>query len=327
MPYYISQEKDVNAYPLNEFMAFYENELTLGTWKQASGVDIFYGYVINKSAHKCIVISQGRSESLIKYAEFVYELYKNGYSVFMFDHQGQGESSRLLDNRQIGFVGSFNDYVDDMHGLLDKVLNPILRKHEQHNVQKILMCHSMGGAIGALYIQAHPAVFAKLVMSAPMIGVLTPVSEATTYFIFSAVQKARNILGMTNAYVWGQGDYQAQPFAKNPLTNCPIRYRVFREMMAKHSQNQLGGISFTWLLRAIDAMRTLRSAAPDMLLPVLVFQAQQEQIVDNVKMTQFVEKLPNCTFIKVDNAKHELLFEKDAVRAKVLTKMLAFIES
>ena len=325
MPFYISREENVDAYPDNEFMAFYQSRVTTGICKHPNTIDSFYGYVINERATKCVVICQGRSESLIKYAEVVFELYQNGYSVFMFDHQGQGQSSRLLKNRHIGYVKSFDDYVVDMHELIKNILTPILSKYKQDNLPKSLLCHSMGGAIGTLYVQKHPTVFTQLVMTAPMIGVLTPISEQATQSLFKTVNAARELFGLCDTYLWGQGNYLAHPFAKNQLTNCEVRYRVFREMMTSYPQNQLGGISVTWLIQAIAAMVKLRLGAADMSLPILVFQAEQEQIVDNHKMNQFVEKLPNCEFIKVANAKHELLFEKDSVRVAVVTKILEFL--
>ncbi|MFT6269617.1 MAG: lysophospholipase [Alphaproteobacteria bacterium] len=325
MPYYISHENNVNAYPQTDSMAFFQDKFTTGIWKQASGVDSFYGFVINDKASKCIVISQGRSESLVKYAEFIYELYQNGYSVFMFDHQGQGLSSRLLSNRHIGYVKNFNDYVEDLHALIEKVLNPLLVKHNQGDLHKVLLCHSLGGAIGTLYVQVYPNVFSKLVLSAPMLGILSPVSESLLQFILIIVLKLRGIFGLKDNYILGQGDYHAQAFDKNQLTNSKVRYRIFREMMANYPQNQLGGISANWLLQSIYGMRKARANASSILLPTLVLQAEQEQIVDNEKMTQFAEELPQASLVVVANARHELLFEKDEVRASIVAKILNFI--
>lgn len=139
--------------------------------------------------------------------------------------------------------------------------------------------------------------------------------------------KTRDILGLDNGYVWGQSDYQAYPFEQNRLTNCKVRYRVFREMMADYPHNQLGGISFMWLLQAIYAMRALRAQAANIVLPTLVFQAEQEHIVDNQKVTQFVKSLPAATFVTVAKAQHELLFEKDEVRESVVRQIFDFLNT
>jgi lysophospholipase len=305
-------------------MTFFQSKVTTGLWRQAAGVDLSYGFVINANARKCIVISQGRSESLVKYAEFMYELYQNGYTVFMLDHQGQGQSSRLLANRHVGYVKSFDDYVEDLHKVIEKVLNPVLVKNNQGDLQKVLLCHSMGGAIGTLFVQAYPFVFSQLVMTAPMLGILSPVGESQTQFVLRAVLKFRGMFGLPDKYFWGQGNYEAHPFDENVLTNSKVRYRVFREMMENYPQNQLGGISLCWLLQSIYGMRKARANAPSILLPTLVFKAEQEQIVDNHKIEQFVKELPQATLISVPNAQHELLFEQDKVRAPVITTILDF---
>jgi lysophospholipase len=327
MRYYINHEDNVNDYPKNDFMEFFNTKVTTGTWKHLSGVDSFYGFVINKKASKCFVISQGRSESIVKYAEFIYELYQNGYSVFIFDHQGQGGSTRLLSNRHIGHVKNFNDYVEDLHTLLEKVLTPILVDNNQDQLQKVLMCHSMGGTIGCLYVQAYPVVFSHLVLSAPMLGILLPIGESFFEFILRVVLKLRRTLGLPSAYLWGQVDYLVTPFDENRLTNSTIRYRVFREMMANYSQNQLGGVSFNWLLQSIYGMRDARTNASNIAVPILVFQADQEYIVDNKKIAEFAEAVSQCTVVKVQNAQHELLFEQDEARTLVVTKILDFVDT
>lgn len=325
MAYFISQESNVSDYPNNDFMAFYDTKVSTGVWKQASGVESFYGFVSHKQASQCIVISTGRSESVVKYAEFIFELYQNGYSVFIMDHQGQGLSSRLLVNPQIGFVNKFDDYVEDLNGLLDKVLTPLLVKHKQTELPKVLLCHSMGGAIGTLYVQKYPMTFTKLILSAPMLGVVAPLPEWFTKFIVTTVLKLRALLKLPTVYFWGQGDYQAGPFNNNLLTNSEVRYKVFREMMVSYPQNQLGGISFEWLLQAIIGMRLARARAKSILLPTLVLQAQQEQIVDNKVMKQFASDVPNAQLLIVPNAQHELLFEQDEARTITLTKILDFL--
>lgn len=325
MSYYISHESKVNDYPNNDFMAFFEKEVRSGVWKQASGVESFYSFVANEQASQCVVISSGRSESVIKYAEFIYELYQNGYSVFIMDHQGQGRSSRLLANPQIGFVNTFDDYVEDLKSLVEKVLNPLLLKHKQLSIPKTLFCHSMGGAIGVLYVQKYPMEFAKLILSAPMLGVQAPLPEWATKVIVNMVVQLRSVWQLPVNYFWGQTDYNAEPFDNNQLTNSEVRYRVFREMMTNYPQNQLGGISFEWLLHAIEAMGLARARANAIMLPTLIFQSEQEQIVDNEKMNQFAKDLPHGELIIVPNAQHELLFEQDEARAIVLTKILDFL--
>ncbi len=327
MTHYISKQSDVDLYPNNEHYQFFDDQVEKGVWKQAKGIDLFYAFAFNPQAKACVVISVGRAEAVTKYAEFIYELYQNNYTVFIFDHQGQGGSSRALQNRQIGYVANFTDYVDDLDDLLQKVLAPLLNQHQQQNLPKYLIGHSMGGAIGTLYVQRYPKVFHKLVLSSPMFGIATPLPEWIIQIIVAWAVKLRKFFGVSAGYVWGQGDYQAYPFAGNRLTNSEIRYRVFREVMANYPDDQLGGISFDWLLQAIIAMQELRAQAKNILLPCLILQAQREQVVDNKLMHQVAQIIPDCEFVKVANAQHEILFEEDPARTFAMTKILDFLKA
>lgn len=325
MSYFISQDNSVNDYPNSDFMAFFNEKVNLGVWRQASGIESYYGFVAHENAKQCIVISSGRSESVIKYAELIHELYQNGYSVFIMDHQGQGLSTRKIVNPQIGYVNTFDDYVEDLKNLIEQVLNPLLKQEDQENLTKFLLCHSMGGAIGALFVQKYPLEFSKLILCAPMMGIVLPLPEWLTKGIAKVIINTRSLLKLPVTYLWGHADYQAPAFEDNNLTNCEIRYKVFREMMDTYPKNRLGGISFEWLVQAIDAMSLARARAKTILIPTIVFQAEQEQIVDNDKMTQFTNSLPCANLIVVSNAKHELLFEKDETRTLVLTNILDFL--
>src|SRR5271165_2435125 len=112
-----------------------------------------------------IVISSGRTESFIKYKEFIYDLYLEGYSVFIADHRGQGLSDRVLASeakRQIGHVHDFQDYVSDLKQFYTDFVRPIGQK------KHVLLGHSMGGCIASLYLETYTQDFDAAVLCSPM---------------------------------------------------------------------------------------------------------------------------------------------------------------
>lgn len=324
MPYFFSDENTVSQFPNTPYMQMFES-LEKDYYTQTDGTNSFYCFAPNEQAKGVVVLSTGRSECLHKYAELIYEFVQNEYSVFIFDHRGQGLSSRLTDDTHIGHIGRFDDYVSDMKSLVDNVLAEKLDSIGQVHLPKYLVCHSMGCAIGTLFVHKHPKYFDKLVLSAPMFGVQAPVPEWFSYFVVSTVVSIRKILRLPIVYFWGQGKYVDLPFEANTLTNCPIRYKAFRAAMTRYADNQLGGMSFEWFKQAIIAMRAIRLRAPDIKTDTLILKAGEEKIVDNACMLAVAQSMTNAQLLEVNKAQHEILFEKDNARKTALTHIYDFI--
>ena len=176
-----------------------------------------------------VVISSGRIESLVKYKEVVYDFYQNGYSVFIHDHRGQGLSGRMLDNPQIGYVQCFDDYVSDFKQFIDQVVS----ESSQHKPK--LLCHSMGGAIGALTVMRYPELFDRVAFSAPMFGIRPSLPNWFANLLLSL----HAVLNKKNAYFFGQKNYESKPFKTNELTHSEIRYQIFRQEYQTDTTSQI----------------------------------------------------------------------------------------
>jgi lysophospholipase len=279
-------------------------------------VEIAYAYALHPQALGAVVISSGRIESLIKYKEVVYDLYQNGYSVFIHDHRGQGLSGRMLDNPQIGFVGSFTEYVADFKTFIDEVVT----KKTQHKPN--LLCHSMGGSIGALTVLRYPEMFQKVAFSAPMFGIRPPLPD----WFATLLLNLHGVINNKKAYFFGQKNYDEQPFAANELTHSEIRYQIFRQEYQTTPQVQLGGVSGHWLKMAMKAMDEVEQNVHRFPIPALVIQAGADQIVDNKRQSRVVAKMANAKLMLINGSKHELLEEQDKFRVPCLTAILDFFK-
>ena len=138
-----------------------------GYMKSADGTRIHYGYVTTPVPKAAIVISHGFTECMPKYYEMIYYFAKAGYSVYMVEHRGHGFSERSVSDMSMVTVNSFDEYVSD----LDMFIREIVMKREGRR-PLYLYGHSMGGAIAAMYLEKHPEVFTKAVLSSPMIEML-----------------------------------------------------------------------------------------------------------------------------------------------------------
>ena len=147
--------------------------------------NIYWCKLTNPEHKKAVLIVNGRIESSWKYQELFYDLYRQGFDVYSFDHRGQGLSDRLLSDSDMGHVYDFTDYIDDM--------DIVVKKHDLSEYQQcFIIAHSMGGAIATRYLQTHPEhPFTGLILSAPMFGInlpwyLSPIAIPVTQ-IMSAV--------------------------------------------------------------------------------------------------------------------------------------------
>jgi alpha-beta hydrolase superfamily lysophospholipase len=116
---------------------------------------------------RLIVLAHGYGEHIGRYEHVAGALVERGAAVYGADHLGHGESEgeRVL-------IANFDHVVADLHAVVQLA-------REQHPALPVVMvAHSMGGLIGALYAQRHGDELAGLVLSAPSVGlaaVLAPV--------------------------------------------------------------------------------------------------------------------------------------------------------
>jgi lysophospholipase len=312
--YVFCSENDLISKYATVIQPFWDSSVTQGKFAGVGDVAIVYAYAVHPEALGSVVISSGRIESLIKYKEVVYDLYQNGYSVFIHDHRGQGLSGRMLDNPQIGYVQDFAEYVADLKQFIDDVVT----KKTQFKPQ--LLCHSMGSTIGALTVLRYPEMFQKVAFSAPMFGIRPPLPNWFAKLLLSL----HGAVNTKNAYFFGQENYDNQSFATNELTHSEIRYQIFRQEYQIAPQVQLGGVSGHWLKVAAQAMDEIEQNVHDFPIPALVIQAGADQIVDNKRQSRVVAKMAHSKLIVIDGSKHELLEEQDKFRVPCLTSVLDF---
>ena len=315
----ITQEDGLNETYQQKIIPFWQHSLTQASFIAKDGLNIAYAYVIHPQAKGSIVISSGRIEAYIKYKELVFDLYHNGYSVFIHDHRGQGQSGRMVANPHLGYVDDFNDYVDDFELFMQRVVLPRISH------QPVLLGHSMGCAIGALYCLHYPLRFSKAVFSAPMFGIRPALPKWFATLLVKSHFALGRLLSKQYGYFFGQQDYVNHDFVGNNLTHSVIRYDIFRQEYAHNPQVQLGGVSGHWLHAAAQAMDEIEDTAEKFPIPSLVIQAGGDEVVDNRRQRKVVAKMPRSELTIIEHAKHELLMEQDPYRIATMQAALTFI--
>lgn len=307
----------------------------LGEFHAFTGINntrINYAAFRQQEHSRSLIISPGRCESYLKYKELIYDLYQNGYDIYIIDHRGQGKSARLLANKDKGYVESFDYYADDLYTFIKTVVNA--RVHNNEN-KPYLLAHSMGGAIAIRMFQRHNNVIKAAVLSSPLIAIhssIVPVWLAQTVIIFSKI--LNQLLSKEPWYFLGQGNYQEKKFKDNALTQSKIRYQQCSDLYHKHPEIQLGGVTTHWLDEVIKTEQNIFNELKQVNLPITVIQAGADSVVDNKAQLNFCRKLhainehscPNGKPFIVKDARHELFFEQDKYRNKAIRYTLDWFD-
>lgn len=316
--YLINSENILKENYSKVIQPFWQQHMQSGEFSGVDGVMIRYAYAVHPRAIGSVAVSSGRIETLIKYKEVVFDLYNNGYSVFIHDHRGQGLSGRMTVNPQQGYVDDFSDFVADFKDFYEQIIAP----NSQHT--PLMLCHSMGGTIGTLYALKYPNDFAKIALSAPMFGVRPALPDWLGKFLISSNLLVSRCLGSQPRYFMGQGDYQAESFANNILTHSESRYQIFIDEYEVHPEVKLGGITPQWLRAAVSAMDSVKQQAGQFAIPMLLMQAGADKIVDNDSQDRVAELVPDCQKLVFAGASHELLMEVDKYRRHCFAAVLEF---
>lgn len=303
----------------SEISPFWETQVQHDTFSGTADISIKVAYYLQSDPKGNIVISSGRSEGMLKYQELFFDLVNHGYSVFILDHRGQGESGRMADNPDKGHVADFQDYVADLNTFIKEWVLP------RSGVKPHLLCHSMGCAIGANYLIKHPSDIDKVVFGSPMFGLDLPLPDWMVNGILATSKWINDQFSNQPWYFLGQGNSKVLPFKDNYVTHSQVRYDVTNKAMDKKNV-QLGGITTQWLIAANKGMRNLQDRASQIIQPMLILQAQEEKVVSNKAQNLFCDNAQNCKLLPIEKAYHEIFLEKDNPRTKAMNALLEFFE-
>lgn len=274
-------------------------------------------------AKNWLLLLHGRSEFIEKYAEVILELQGRGFDVVTMDWRGQGLSTRpLADEPMKGHIDNFQTYFDDLDALWDEVLVSTL------NIQAALpvLAHSMGGHISLRYAALRPERIAKLATTAAMVDL--PSMGLPKWVARGGAKLLRSMRG-PEPYFIGQRpqvpeDFQ---FALNSVTKDKARFETDMAWLKACPDLALGGPTLGWVVAAINSIEETERAdfGPKLTMPILLASARADRVVPYKAHDDLAARLPKCTFLKVEGSEHEVLRERDTIRAAFYTAFDAFM--
>jgi lysophospholipase len=288
----------------------------------ARGMDISVFTLQGLGTKGDMFLVPGQGEFIPKYYEIAYDFILRGYSaVHIIDHRGQGSSPRVLENSPLkGSVEKFADYVEDL-GLY---VNSVRAKRPGQKLY--LVAHSMGGAISTIYLNQtrKEKIFEAVAFSAPMLGVRAPIAKDTRY-LKPVLVALCSIPKTCNDFAPGKGQFNLYlDFKGNVLTHSEARWKMHQAMLKEDSTLGISGPTNRWVLEATRASEQIAKIAPPKNVPMILFQASNDDVVLPRAQIKYCAKSKSCQLIKVSGANHEILQESDGIRENVVNKIDAF---
>lgn len=261
----------------------------------------------------------GRSEFIEKYFEVIGELRRRGFAVATMDWRGQGGSGRMLRNPRKGHIDSFEQYDDDLAAFMQEIVLP------DSPAPYFALAHSMGGNILLRCALSRTVWFDRIVTTAPMLHLVLPISQGTLH----GMAECLSMLGLGSAYLPGGGDTAVDtiPFKNNVRTSDPRRHARAADIVAAAPHLGLGGPTVQWVNAACDSMALL--ASPDfpqrVTVPVMMFGASHDRVASTPEIERLAAQMRVGAFLLVPGARHEIMMERDEIRAQFWAAFDAFI--
>lgn len=306
---------------MNNIVLPYINQyLKEGYFNSDNDIKLYYRSYILPESKDTIVISHGFTESSLKYEEVIYYFLKSGYSVFAIDHRGHGNSSREISDSSLVYIDDFDNYITDFKAFMDKVVTK-----EQPDNNLYLYAHSMGGAIGTLFLEEYPSYFDAAILTTPMLGVKTGYPE----FFTKTISSIYKLINNGKSYVWGQTEYNSTPNFEYSAGNSKARYEYYFKNTINNENYQTSAASFAWLNSALkgSSKATDESNLEKIKIPILLFQAENDDFVLPEDQYIFAEEVDTCEFIFVPNSKHEIYSSDIDILAPYFNTIFDFLNN
>ena len=322
---FISFSKEINYSYIKEIhyqeemstkvIPFLNNLKTTGNFLGKEDKNIYYEKFIVSNPKASIILVHGFGESIEKFYELIYYFTKEDYSVYALEHRGHSRSDKFNKKSQI-YVDNYNYYLDDLKYFIDNFVLPNSNKN-------YLFAHSMGGGIGALFLQKYPDYFEKAILNTPMLEInlgKAPKFLAKPYTITNLLFNNGDKLAP------GEKPFESEYNLEKSSTSSKERYEYYYHKTLKDSSLQNGGASIKWLKESLDLTKeaTKISNIKNIKTKTLLFQAGRDTYVKPKGQNKLAKYSDKVTLVHISSSKHEIYREVDSILHPYLYTVMNF---
>jgi lysophospholipase len=290
-----------------------------GNFAAPDGAKLRWGHLPAANPRAECVMVGGFTECIEKYFETTADFAARGLSVWCLDWRGQGGSERPRRWPSRPRPRRYDRDANDL-ALFAKQLPP--PRHP-----RLLIGHSMGGAIALVCLRQSPGLFDAAILSAPMLGIRT---GGVPQPVARCIAGAARASGLGLCFVPGAGPWRPDRIPSPEISRtssdperCLLQYGWF----SARAQLRVDQPTYAWLDASLRLVR--RISRPKFLreirTPILLASAGIESFVDTAAHHRAAHALRDCTLIEFPDSKHEPFLEQDPIRNRWLDAISGFV--
>jgi lysophospholipase len=291
-----------------------------GEFTTRDGAILRWGHLPVDSPRAVCLLVTGFREFIEKQFETVRDLAAHGIEVWCLDWRGQGRSTRPRRWPTRPRARRFDRDAAELAEFAEAML--------PNDLPRVLIAHSMGGAIGVLCLHAHPELFDAAVLSSPLLGLrLGRVPHASLRAITGPMRAA----GLGSRLL--PGARRRLPPGRLPspdrsrATSDPERCRLHYAWITADPSLRVDGPTFGWIDSALAMLGRIGKAEflGGIETPILLGSAGRDAVVSHIAHRRAARLLPDCELVELPESKHEPLLERDEIRDEWLARIDRFV--
>lgn len=290
-----------------------------GSFETADGAILRWGHLPIRNARAECVLASGFGEFIEKHLETVRDLAARGIAVWCLDWRGQGGSIRPRRMPTRPRARNFDRDADD--------LAAFARAKLSSRLPRLLVAHSMGGAIALLCLRRHPGLFRAAVLSSPMVGLRTGRLPPT---LLRVITRPARAAGLGACFIPGARKWRPDRIPspeRSRISTDAERCRLRHAWFSADPALRLDEATYGWVDSALGLVS--RISKPEFLCtintPILLGRPGREVVVSRKAQRRAARLLPNCTLVELTDSKHDPFLERDAIRDYWLSCLNRFI--
>ena len=267
-----------------------------------------------------ILFQGGRGDIVEKYLELIAYWHDAGWAVTSFDWRGQGGSGRLLAERHVGHIDTFDSYIRDYRAFYAAWAGEAAGP-------RVAIGHSMGGHLVLRALVERAATPDAAVLVAPMLGLHSPIGAWGGERLAGLMCRT----GDPARLAWKVNEIPAAQATRQALlTHDAARYADEIWWRETDPDLAMGPPSWQWLREAFASTRRLRTdpRLASMTVPTLMLVAEADKLVRARSALAIAARLPDCEVVRFgQESAHEILREADPVRDRAIAAIDSFLDA